>query len=162
MMTVVSRSGMESEKPSRTVLAPKALWTLWNWIMRGGRGGQDARDGHAHNGTGGPCRGFARPARPGRHDRLSQKHQRPERVQHQDRLAAQDDRAGRVAADTLCPAAGGKAHDATGKGDGDAEARRFHQTEPDVLPLIEEPEALDEFESGEVEQIDCGQPARGD
>src|SRR5262245_21786870 len=104
MTTVVSRSGMVSEKPSRTVLAPKDLWTSWNSIMRGGRGA--------------PVR-------------LSQKHQRPERVQHQNRLATQDDGACRVPADTLCPAPGGEPHDATGESDGDAEARRLYETEPD-------------------------------
>src|SRR4029450_2738470 len=99
MITVVSRSGMESEKPSRTVLAPKDLWTFWNSII----------GGPADRRTGGPTggRGFVRPDRLVRPDRRSQKHQRPEGVQHQDRLTTENDGAGRVAADALCPAPGG-------------------------------------------------------
>src|SRR5262245_42074498 len=172
MTTVVSRSGIVSEKPSRTVLVPKDLWTSRNSIMRrSGRTRRTRRSGRTRRTN--PldlalaaerCSPLAldRPVRPDRRVRLSQEHQRPERVQHQNRLATQDDRARRVPADTLCPAPGGEPHETTGEGDGDAEARRLYQTEPDVFPAIEEPKALHEFERGEVEQIDGGQPAGGD
>src|SRR5262245_13529385 len=142
MTTVVSRSGMEREKPSRTVLAPNDLWTSRNSIMGGGRGGRRQLPR--------PCRRNAvdRPGRLDRPVRLSQEHQRPERIQHEYRLATQDHRARRVPADTLCPAPGGEPHDTTGESDGDAETGRLYETEPDVFPAIEEPKALHEFERG--------------
>src|SRR5690606_16154735 len=88
----------------------------------------------------------------------SQQHQRPEGVEHQDRLAADHHRAGGVAAHPFGAPAGGEAHQAAGQGHGDAEARRLEQAEPDVLEAVEEAQPLHELEGGEVEQVDGGDP----
>src|SRR6185503_3574142 len=60
----------------------------------------------------------------------SQQHQRPEGVQHQDRLAAQDHGAGGGLPHALGPAFGGQTPQAAHQRHGEAKAAALHQAEP--------------------------------
>src|SRR6476661_8790610 len=143
MMTVFSPSGTSSVTPSRTRRSPKDFVRPSSWIMKradGRMGGLADGDRRAACSS---LRPFLLP--PFRPSALppSQQNQRPERVEHQDRLTAQDYRAGGGLADPLRPALGVQAPHAPHERDGRAEAGALEQPEPDVLEPIEHLQALE-------------------
>src|ERR1700741_4914212 len=132
MMTVFCPSGTSSVTPSRTRLAPKALVRPWSSIT---------------------ARATERPE-PAPPPPSSQQDQRPEGVQHQDRLATEHHRPRRALAHALRAALGIEPAEATHECHGRAEAGALDQAEPDVLEPVELLEALEELGSREVEQVD--------
>src|SRR6476646_3652838 len=155
MMTVFCPSGTSSVTPSRTRRSPKDFVNPSSWIMRPKAERRNGGTAEAHGIPPDP-RVRLSACRP------SQQHQRPERVQHQDRFAAQHDGPGGGQAHALRAALRIEAARAAHEGDGGAEAGAFHQAEPDVLELVEQLEALEELGGREIQQVDRGDPPRGD
>src|SRR5215208_8030572 len=84
----------------------------------------------------------------------SQQNQRPERVEHENRFAAEHHGAGGRLTHTFGTALGRQAPQATHQRDGCAEAGALDQAEPDVLEPVEELEAFEKLLAREVEKID--------
>src|SRR5690242_3456027 len=151
MMTVFWPSGTSRVTPSRTRRAPNDFVRPSSWITR--RRSEGRKDGT----TEGPgSKALVRSAMHRRGGRVvplvrpsvapsSQQYQRPERVQDQDRLAAEHDRAGSGLPDALRAALGIQPAQAAHERHRGAEARALHQPEPDVLEPVEQLEALEEL-----------------
>src|SRR4051812_22691977 len=142
MITVFWPSGTSSVTPSRTRFAPNDLVRPSSWII--GPSAEVKPEVLPH-------RGCCRTPR-------SQQHQRPERIQHQDRLAAEHHGPRGGLPDPLRPALGVEAAETAHQGDGAAEAGALDQAEPDILELVEELEPLEELGRRKVEQVDRGDP----
>src|SRR5436309_412528 len=137
MITVFCPSGTSRESPSSTRFTPKDLVRFSRRITgKVGKGGKDGKDGKVEQlpragampswATFPPFPSF--PSFPS-----SQQHQRPEGVQHQDRLAAEHDGAGGGLPHALGAAFRVEAAQASHEGHRAAEAGALQQAEPDVL-----------------------------